>query len=364
MKERNNASPGMGSVSRHFTGGKEKKEMIRAESLSKIFPGNIKAVDNVSFSVYEGEIFGFLGPNGAGKSTTIMIFTTLLKPSAGKAFVNGFEVTASRQQVRMSMGYVSQDLSVDDALSARENLWLQAGFYNLPGEVRKRRVAEVLKLVGLEERSGDLVETYSGGMRKRLDIAAGLIHRPRILFLDEPTLGLDIQTRREIWRYIARLREEEGMTIFLTTHYMEEADQICDRIGIIDHGRLITIDTPANLKKSLGGDVITFSFTPETAENDAFKALQKLKAQPFIKKITPLENQEKSFVAVTGNGEETLPLFFAALEGLAVKIGKITLKIPSLDDVFLYYTGRELREERSSKEKSIQERFTMRRLRS
>ncbi|RJX24772.1 MAG: ATP-binding cassette domain-containing protein [Dethiobacter sp.] len=237
--------------------------------------------------------------------------------------------------------------------------------YNLPAEVRKKRIAEVLKLVGLEERSGDLVETYSGGMRKRLDIAAGLIHRPRILFLDEPTLGLDIQTRREIWRYIARLREEEGITIFLTTHYMDEADQICDHIGIIDHGRLIIIDTPANLKKSLGGDLIIFSFTPETPPDAALRALEKLQEQPFIKKLSPLiKDQEKSFVAVTGSGEETLPLFFTALEGLDVKIGKITLKVPSLDDVFLYYTGRELREERSSKEKSIQERFTMRRLRS
>ncbi|MEW5920045.1 MAG: ATP-binding cassette domain-containing protein [Bacillota bacterium] len=342
----------------------EKREMIRTEKLVKVFPGGNKAVDEVSFSVYEGEIFGFLGPNGAGKSTTIMILTTLLDPTHGKAFVNGYDVNRNRKQVRMNLGYVSQVLSVDDALSGEENLWLQAGFYNLSREERKKRVNEVLDLTGLQQRRKDLVETYSGGMRKRLDIAAGLIHRPRVLFLDEPTLGLDIQTRREIWSYIKRLREEAGMTIFLTTHYMEEADQICDRIGIIDRGCLMTIDTPANLKKSLGGDLIFFDFAAAVTQGDMELALQKLGEQPFIKKIAPRANDQNGFVAVSSDGEADLPQFFAVLEQLKVKVNRVTLKIPSLDDVFLAFTGSELREEHADKEKNMQDRFTMRRLRS
>lgn len=341
----------------------ERTEMIRTENLVKVFPGGNKAVDDVTFSVYEGEIFGFLGPNGAGKSTTIMILTTLLDATGGKAFVSGFDVSRNRQQVRLNLGYVSQVLSVDDALSGEENLWLQGGFYNLPREERNKRVHEVLELIGLQQRRKDLVETYSGGMRKRLDIAAGLIHRPRVLFLDEPTLGLDIQTRREIWSYIRRLREEAGMTIFLTTHYMEEADQICDRIGIIDHGRLVIIDTPANLKRSLGGDLIFFDFAASLVKLEQEKALQQLEEQHFIKKINPRGSDPHGFVAVCSDGEADLPRFFAVLEQIKVKVSRVTLKIPSLDDVFLAYTGSELREEHVDKEKNMQDRFTMGRLR-
>jgi len=342
---------------------KERTEMIRTENLVKVFPGGNKAVDDVTLSVYEGEIFGFLGPNGAGKSTTIMILTTLLDATDGRAFVGGHDVSRNRKQVRLNLGYVSQVLSVDDALSGEENLWLQAGFYNLPREERKKRINEVLELIGLQQRRKDLVETYSGGMRKRLDIAAGLIHRPRVLFLDEPTLGLDIQTRREIWSYIRRLREEAVMTIFLTTHYMEEADQICDRIGIIDRGRLMIIDTPTNLKKSLGGDLIFFDFAASAGQQERGKALEQLKEQPFIIKINPLSSNPDGFVAVCSDGEADLPRFFAVLEEIKVKVSRVTLKIPSLDDVFLAYTGSELREEHADKEKNMQHRFTMRRLR-
>ncbi len=341
-----------------------RREMIRTENLVKVFPGGNRAVDGLTFSVYEGEIFGFLGPNGAGKSTTIMILTTLLAATEGRAFVSGYNVSRDREQVRLHLGYVSQVLAVDDALSGEENLWLQAGFYNLSRQERKKRVDEVLELVGLQQRRKDLVETYSGGMRKRLDIAAGLIHRPRVLFLDEPTLGLDIQTRREIWSYIRRLREEAGMTILLTTHYMEEADQICERIGIIDHGRLMVVDTPANLKKSLGGDLIFFDFAAATGEEQRERALQRLREQPFIQKISPRGSEAHGFVAVTADGEADLPRFFAALAEINVKVSRVTLKVPSLDDVFLAFTGSELREEHGDKEKHMQERFTMRRLRT
>ncbi len=341
----------------------EHTEMIRTEELTKVYGGGVKALDNVSFSVNKGEVFGFLGPNGAGKSTTIMILTTLLDPSGGKAYVNGCEVTKNRQQARMNLGYVAQSLSVDDVLTGEENLWLQAGFYNLSRDDKRKRLNEVLELVGLNERRGDLVETYSGGMRKRLDIAAGLIHHPRILFLDEPTLGLDTQTRREIWRYITRLREEVGMTIFVTTHYMEEADQICDRIGIIDQGRVIALDTPHNLKKSLGGDLITFSFSDKADKNEITEALKKLAAEPFIKKVNSFGSKENTYIAVTDDGEASLPLFFSSLEKMNAKISRVMLKTPSLDDVFVSFTGSNLREEYSHKEKGASEDSNMRRLR-
>ncbi len=229
--------------------------IIEARGLTKVYPGGIRAVDNVSFSVYEGEIFGFLGPNGAGKSTTIALLTTLISPTSGTATVGGLDITKNPYQVRLALGYVSQDLAVEDALTGYENLRLQAGFYHIPKKEADKRIDEVLEMVDLKNRAKDKAETYSGGMRKRLDIACGLIHRPRLLFLDEPTLGLDIQTRREIWKYVKHLREEIRMTIFLTTHYMDEADSLCDRIAIIDRGVIKTLDTPASLKSAIRGEV-------------------------------------------------------------------------------------------------------------
>ncbi|MEM4302989.1 MAG: ATP-binding cassette domain-containing protein, partial [Candidatus Caldarchaeum sp.] len=226
-------------------------EAIVAEDLVKVF-GKLVAVDRVWLSVREGELFGFLGPNGAGKTTTINILTTLLRPTSGRAVVGGYDVVAQAEKVRRGVGLVPQDLTVDDELTGWENLMLQAGLYHIPKHEARKKAAEVLELVGLMDAAKRKVETYSGGMRKRLELAAGLIHNPEILFLDEPTLGLDVQTRAAIWDYIKRLRKELGMTVFLTTHYMDEADALCDRIAIIDHGRIKALDTPANLKASLG----------------------------------------------------------------------------------------------------------------
>jgi len=231
------------------------ENIIEARGLTKVYKGGILAVDHVSFTVKEGEIFGFLGPNGAGKSTTISMLTTLISPTEGTAIVSGIDISRSPYQARLEIGYVSQDLAVEDALTGYENLKLQAGFYHIPKKEAEQRIDEVLTLVDLKNRAKDKAETYSGGMRKRLDIACGLIHRPRLLFLDEPTLGLDIQTRREIWKYVNHLREEIKMTIFLTTHYMDEADSLCDRIAIIDRGVIKTLDTPANLKASISQEI-------------------------------------------------------------------------------------------------------------
>ncbi|MEM3448458.1 MAG: ATP-binding cassette domain-containing protein, partial [Nitrososphaerota archaeon] len=238
---------------------------IVVERLVKRF-GNIVAVDEVSFTVNRGELFGFLGPNGAGKTTTISILTTLLKPTSGRALVGGFDVESEADKVRRIVGLVPQDITVDDDLTGWENLMLHAGLYHLDRQEAKRRAREVLELVNLLDAASRKVETYSGGMRKRLELAAGLMHHPQILFLDEPTLGLDVQTRTAIWDYVKRLRNELGMTIFLTTHYMDEADTLCDRIAIIDHGKIRAIDTPTNLKNSLGGDIIELEVTHNNPE--------------------------------------------------------------------------------------------------
>ena len=231
---------------------------IETISLTKSF-GDVVAVNDVSFSVETGEIFGFLGPNGAGKSTTMMILTTLLKPSSGRALVYGHDVASDPKKVRESIGFVQQETTVDEYLTGRENLILQAKLNHIPTGEIKQRIDEVLDLIELTEKQDESVVTYSGGMRKRLDIAGGLLHRPKVLFLDEPTVGLDIQTRRKIWEYIKKIHDEYEMTIFLTTHYMEEADQLCDRIGIIDDGKIQIIDSPQNMKNALGNEVITIT---------------------------------------------------------------------------------------------------------
>ena len=228
---------------------------IETKSLTKSF-GDLVAVNDVSFSVEKGEIFGFLGPNGAGKSTTMMIFTTLLKPTSGNALIAGFDVTKNAKQVRENIGFVQQETTVDEYLTGRENLLLQAKLNHIPKNEINTRIDEVLDLIELSDKQDQAVVTYSGGMRKRLDIAGGLLHHPKVLFLDEPTVGLDIQTRRKIWQYIKKIHIEFEMTIFVTTHYMEEADSLCDRIGIMDHGKIQVIDTPENMKNALGNEII------------------------------------------------------------------------------------------------------------
>lgn len=333
--------------------------IIKTENLTKIYSGNIKAVDNVSFEVEEEEIYGFLGPNGAGKTTTILMLITLLKPTGGKATVCGFDIAKEQAKVRACIGYVSQDTAVDENLTGRENLLLQGRFYHLPKDVLEKRINEVLEMVDLADRANSLVSTYSGGMRKRLDIAEGLIHRPRVLFVDEPTLGLDIQTRHKIWEYIQRLREEAHMTIFLTTHYMDEADRLCDRIGIIDYGQIKVVGKPNELKDQIGGDIITLKFTNET-NSYANQAVEEIRKLSSIENVVPTKD---SFNVVAKDGEKTVPKIFEVANKVGATIESISLKRPALDDVFMTYTGRELREEASSKDNLMRERIRMRRAR-
>ena len=310
---------------------------IETKSLSKIF-GDLRAVDDISFNVEQGEIFGFLGPNGAGKSTTMMILTTLLKPTSGQALVSGYDVVTQPKQVRQSIGYVQQETTVDEYLTGRENLLLQARLNHIPKDQIDARIDEVLELIELSDKQKDPVVTYSGGMRKRLDIAGGLLHRPKVLFLDEPTVGLDIQTRRKIWEYIKKIHTEFEMTIFLTTHYMEEADQLCNRVGIIDGGKIQVIDSPQNMKSAMGNEVI--SLTLESNESEAF--LSEMEKIDLIKKISRDQNK---IVLFASKGTEVIPKIFQISSDLGIKITSISLTQPTLDDVFISYTGHEIRSE-------------------
>ena len=328
---------------------------IETKSLTKSF-GDLVAVNDISFSVEKGEIFGFLGPNGAGKSTTMMIFTTLLKPTNGNAFVGGFDVIKNPKQVRENIGFVQQETTVDEYLSGRENLLLQAKLNHIPKNEINQRIDEVLDLIELSEKQHEAVVTYSGGMRKRLDIAGGLLHHPKVLFLDEPTVGLDIQTRRKIWQYIKKIHTQFDMTIFLTTHYMEEADSLCDRIGIIDHGKIQVIDTPKNMKNDLGNEIISLVIESNSSYDSFLLELKKIE---FIKKIN---EDDSKLTLFTSNGTEVIPQIFQISSELGIKIKSISLTQPTLDDVFISYTGHEIRDD-DSKYNRRREHAKMKRLR-
>jgi ABC-2 type transport system ATP-binding protein len=329
---------------------------IETKSLRKSF-GDLIAVNDISFSVEKGEIFGFLGPNGAGKSTTMMIFTTLLKPTSGQALVAGFDVMKNPKHVRENIGFVQQETTVDEYLTGRENLLLQARLNHIPKNEINHRIDEVLDLIELTDKQDQAVVTYSGGMRKRLDIAGGLLHHPKVLFLDEPTVGLDIQTRRKIWEYIKKIHTEFEMTIFLTTHYMEEADNLCDRIGIIDHGKIQVIDTPENMKNELGNEIISLRVENRNNHNSFLSELKKIE---FIKKIN---EDNLKLTLFTSNGTEVIPKIFQISSQLEIKITSISLTQPTLDDVFISYTGHEIRDDNSKYNRKL-EHAKMKRLRA
>ena len=310
-------------------------DIIQTENLTKKF-NDLTAVDKVSFSVKKGEIFGFLGPNGAGKTTTIKMLTTLLNPTGGTAQVTGFDIIKNRNNVRRSIGIVFQEPALDTELTGKENLDFHARIYGINKEKRKERIKEVLYLVNLDEKKDILVKNYSGGMKRRLEIARGLMHFPKVLFLDEPTLGLDSQTRRAIWAYIKKMNKEENTTIFLTTHYMDEADYLCNRVGIIDKGKILVIDTTTNLKKSIGNDVITLSC------NEINKLQKRLEEESWIKNI---KKHDSLLTLGVEKGEEKIPIIIELAQSIGIKIKSINLRTPTLDDVFLYYTGRTIREQ-------------------
>jgi len=316
---------------------------IVAEGLAKSFD-EVEAVRDVSFDVGTGEIFGFLGPNGAGKSTTIKMFCTLTRPTAGRAMVAGFDVVFERDEVRRYIGLIFQEQTLDAYLSAKENLRLHAELYGVERRLVEPRMRQVLEMVGLWERRDLRVGTFSGGMRRKLEIARGLMHSPRVLFLDEPTIGLDPQTRRSIWDYIKRLRETEDITIFMTTHYMDEAE-ICDRIAIMDRGDIVALDTPSSLKASVGADRVTIDTEDDPAAIAALSERFEIEAHIAEGALT---------FAVPG-GETFVPRLFGEL---GVPIQSVSVSRPTLDDVFLSYTGTTIRSAEETQAKPARGMFT------
>jgi ABC-2 type transport system ATP-binding protein len=318
--------------------------VIDVRGLQKKYADGTEAVKGITFEVKRGEFFGFLGPNGAGKSTTIKMLITLLNKSGGEAHILGHDISRETDKIRRLIGYAAQEVGVDDDLTARENLMLQGKLYHLPSNVLKQRVDELLALMDLTNDANRSSGSFSGGMRKRLDLATGLIHRPQILFLDEPTTGLDPQNRANLWQYLERLNKEEGLTIFLTTHYMEEADRLCDRLAIIDHGTLIAEGSPTQLKAQLGGDVIALSFgeNGKTGAQQAQAASALLKDLPFVRDTTVTD---EGINVIAQDGGAMVPQVLLALNNAGLAVARLALTSPTLDDVFLKYTGHTIRQE-------------------
>jgi ABC-2 type transport system ATP-binding protein len=310
---------------------------IQAEGLSKTYNGKVKAVENVGFTVEAGEAYGFLGPNGAGKTTTVSMLTAQLVPTAGSAVVDGVDVTRDRATLKQRIGLVFQESTADSDLTGRENLTLAAALFNVPRRETRQRVDSLLEQMQIGDAADRLAKTYSGGMRRRLELAVGIIHAPKVLFLDEPTLGLDPQGRAGFWQYVEQFRRDRGMTVFMTTHYLEEADNICDRIAIIDKGHIVATGTPSELKDRLGGDVITLRPTKPAPELEA--------ALKAVRGVSSVAAVDGTYRVKGPRGEELVPALFEACAKLGVGVAGVSLKRPSLDEVFLEFTGREFREE-------------------
>ncbi len=334
----------------------ENEDIIKVEGLTKVFNKTLIAVDHINFYVKKGEIFGFLGPNGAGKTTTINMLITILKPTSGDAKVCGYDILKHANEVRSNIGVVPQEYTADEDMTGINNILLCADLYGISRSDSKPHAKELLRLVELQDAENKKVSTFSGGMRRRLELACGLINYPKLLFLDEPTLGLDVQTRTAVWKYIKKLKEEYQMTLFMTTHYLEEADSICDRIAIIDHGHIIKIGTPEELKASIGGDVITV--TVQETEPDISSAIAKIKLVKDVKK------SDKNYRIKVELGEEASPQITDLIRNKGLHVTKISLTKPTLDEVYLEFTGHELREEESDKLHMMSRRATLSRARA
>jgi ABC-2 type transport system ATP-binding protein len=312
-----------------------KNKIIEAQNLTKIYKKSVKAVDDISFSVEEGELFGFLGPNGAGKTTTIKMLTTLATITTGKATVEGYDVAKSPSEVRKIIGIVPQELTADDELKGIENLLLSAKLHHVPGDRAQKKAHVLLSLLELENASQRLVKTYSGGMRRRLQLAMGLIHDPKILFLDEPTLGLDIQTRQNMWAYLEELNRKDGITVFMTTHYLEEADSLCRRIAIIDNGEIKLSGTPSELKGKLGATVLTLRLIDGADMSDTLSE---------ITDVSEVKREGDTYSIKLARTETAVPAIVDTVTRKGLKISDINLTKPTLDQVFLQITGNQMRD--------------------
>jgi ABC-2 type transport system ATP-binding protein len=312
-----------------------KTSIIEAVKLTKTYKKTVKAVDHISFSVEEGELFGFLGPNGAGKTTTIKMLTTLASLTEGKASVAGYDVGKNPGAVRKNIGVVPQELTADDELKGAENLFLSAKLHHVQNDVARKKAKELLELLELEGAAQRQVKTYSGGMRRRLQLAMGLIHDPKILFLDEPTLGLDIQTRQNMWTYIRDLNGEKGITVFMTTHYLEEADLLCDRIAIIDGGVIKLSGSPSELKAKLGGTILTLQLTDGADVSTVLRG---------IEDVTDVAKEGETYRIKLARTERALPAIVETVTKKGLEISDITLAKPTLDQIFLQITGSTMRD--------------------
>ena len=307
--------------------------IIETHHLTKTY-NSLKAVDDLNITVESGEVFGLLGPNGAGKTTVISMLCTILKPTSGTANVNGFDIVKEANRVRKSIGIVFQDPSIDDRLTGRENLYMHANLYGVPASEQKERINRVLELVELEDRADDLLRTYSGGMRRRLELGRGLIHYPKVLFLDEPTVGLDPQTRDHIWKYIKELKKAHDITVVLTTHYMDEADRLSDRIAIMDYGKIVVLDSPSKLKETLEGDVIAVRANNVELLKEVVTASLKQNQIQIVGDALEI---------TVRNGRAVMPRIMEIAAQNSIYVESLLLREPNLEDVFLHYTGRTIR---------------------
>ncbi len=327
------------------------ENVISVEGLTKVYNKTLTAVDHINFSVKRGEIFGFLGPNGAGKTTTIKMLITVIRPTDGTATILGGDIAKQSIDVRAAIGVVPQEYTADEDLTGLENIQLCADLYGIPKQVSKKRANELLNLVELTAFKDKRVQTYSGGMRRRLELACGLINRPKVLFLDEPTLGLDVQTRAATWNYVKMLKKEFGMTLFLTTHYLEEADALCDRIAIIDHGKIVVVGTPSELKDGLGGDIITLAI-----QKDQEDITELIKQVEHVKTVT---KENGGYTIKSSNGELTAPLIIEVIRKNGHVVTKLSLAKPSLNEVYMQYTGRSMRDAEESREGVMAQRMAI-----
>ncbi len=325
-------------------------DAITARGLVKTYPGDVRALEGISFGVEQGTVFGMLGPNGAGKSTTVKILTTLSRPTEGEATVAGFDVLREADRVRRSIGVVGQRSGVDREATARENLRLQGQLFGMGGRALESRVAELLERFGIAEAADRIVKTFSGGMQRRLDIALGLVHEPLVLFLDEPTTGLDPEVRAGMWREITRLASEQGLTIFLTTHYLEEADELAQRLVIVDRGRIVAEGTADELKGELKGDAIHVELHDPEADGRVQAALGSLV------EVHDITVEGRTLRARSDDGARAVPVVLAALEANGVPVSSVTVSRPSLDDVYLRHTGRSFTDAESQAAAEEQER--------
>lgn len=308
---------------------------VEASGLTMVYRGGVKALDGLSLEIRRGELFSLVGPNGAGKTTAIKIFTTLLRPTSGRAVVAGFDASSQPSEVRKRIGYVPQNLSADDELTGLENMMLQCRLYGISGSDARRRSMELLEVVGLSEAAGRVVSGYSGGMRRRLEIAMGLVHTPEVLFLDEPTLGLDTQSRLLVWEHIKEMRRREGITVVFTTHYMDEADRLSERVGIIDRGRLVALGSPTELKNRIGGDVLVLRVNGGALE-------EALAGLSFVSKVEWLDGDYRVKVS---SAEEDMPKILRHLAERGLVVERASLIKPSLEQVFVEFTGHMYKEE-------------------